>query len=131
VHLIHILGAPVRPENHNFMISGINLGHLGADLSILRCKKTLQGVVYPYKKNYNFCLPLKKKLGRSAKSRGRQMAPVEPWQYRSIYLHMCSPVQLDQFIKSRVVCGSPATHPPLGSVEMSREISPIPGFQPQ
>jgi hypothetical protein len=29
------------------------------------------------------------------------------------------------------VCGSPATHPPLGSVEMSREISPIPGFQPQ
>jgi hypothetical protein len=25
------------------MISGINLGYLGADLSILRCKKTLRG----------------------------------------------------------------------------------------
>jgi hypothetical protein len=38
------------------MISGINLGHLGADLIILGCKK-------------HFFSPYK--FGRSAKSRGR------------------------------------------------------------
>jgi hypothetical protein len=32
------------------MISGINLGHLGADLSILRCKKRFRGVITPKKK---------------------------------------------------------------------------------
>jgi hypothetical protein len=33
------------PENHNFMISGINLGHLGADLRILGAKNA-SGVIY-------------------------------------------------------------------------------------
>jgi hypothetical protein len=45
------LGAPeFQPENHNFMISGINLGHLGADLSILR----LRGSFTPKKINLFF-----------------------------------------------------------------------------
>jgi hypothetical protein len=37
------------PENHNFMISSINTGHLGADLSILRCKKCFRRSFTPKK----------------------------------------------------------------------------------
>jgi hypothetical protein len=35
----------IIPENHIFLISGINLGHLGADLSILR--KFFRGHFFP------------------------------------------------------------------------------------
>jgi hypothetical protein len=36
------------------MISGINLGHLGADLSILRCKENASGGHLPLKKTHFF-----------------------------------------------------------------------------
>jgi hypothetical protein len=35
-------------ENRTFRTSSINLCHLGAELSILRCRKRLQGVNYPW-----------------------------------------------------------------------------------
>jgi hypothetical protein len=38
-------------KNRHFRISGINLSHLGADLSILGAKKRFRGVKYPFKKN--------------------------------------------------------------------------------
>jgi hypothetical protein len=37
-------------ENRTFRISGINLCHLGAELSILRCRKRFRGAITRQKK---------------------------------------------------------------------------------
>jgi hypothetical protein len=42
----------IPQENHTHGISGINLCNLGAELSILRCRKRFRGVNYVYKKKF-------------------------------------------------------------------------------
>jgi hypothetical protein len=88
---------------------------------------------------WRFCSPLKgtftqmkwrsvvEWLGHSAQD--QRVPDSSPGHTRSLYLHMCSPVPIDWFIKGRVVCGLPVIHAPerpLGIIRKEKGNLPSP-----